>query len=54
MKWALLDFGFSFSNKQKIVAAGEQGNEKEVASVDNDGWEARRSEMFVGGFSWFC
>ena len=44
MKWTLLDFSFSFVLfcflKQKIVAAEELENEKEVVSVEDDGREA--------------
>ena len=40
MKQTLLDFSFSLSKKQKIVAAEEKENKKEVVSVENDGREA--------------
>ena len=39
MNWTLLDFSFSLSKKQKIVAAKE--NEKEVVSEEDNGREAK-------------
>ena len=39
-KWTLLDFSFSLSKKQELVAAEEQEYKKEVSSVKDDGLEA--------------
>ena len=36
----LLDFSFSLSKRQKIVAAEESENEKEVLSIEDDGRQA--------------
>ena len=40
MRQTLLDFSFSLSKKQKIGAAEEKEDEKEVVSVEDDGWKA--------------
>ena len=39
MKRTLVDFSFSLSKDQKIVAAVER--EKEAVSGEDDGWEAK-------------
>ena len=49
MKWTLFDFNFSLSKKQKTAAAEEKENEKEVVSVEDDGWEAE--DVLLGHFS---
>ena len=46
-KQTLLDFSFSLSKKQKVVAAEEQEHEKEVSSVKDDGWEAEDVSVMI-------